>query len=41
MNQKTMINGIPVPYELDTAELLKMLNSKDMSSFSIACEALS
>lgn len=39
--RKTIINGVPIPYETETTELINMLSSGDMTAFSVACEALS
>ena len=39
--KKEILNGTPIPYELETKELTVMLSSPDMKQFSLACEALS
>ena len=39
--RKEILSGAPIPYDLPTAELVKMLSSRDMKEFSLACEALS
>ena len=40
MKRETLYN-IPIPYESSVEELIKILSSKDMKDFSLACEALS
>lgn len=38
---KQIINGRPVPYNLTKEKLFELLSSKNMSDFTLACEALS
>ena len=39
--KKEMLNGTPIPFDLTTDELSKMMESANMEDFSLACEVLS
>ena len=41
MDRQETVNGRRIPYEASTEELILLLQSKEMTSFCVACEALS